>query len=94
MNKKRVEQLSDAVTTLRANGFESLTAAALFCVAASATAKGTPIGVTEISRLTKLPVSTVSRLLWEMSQRGLLEYTTHGTDRRKRLVRVKLDAFK
>jgi DNA-binding MarR family transcriptional regulator len=94
MNKKRVDQLSDAVTTLRANGFEGLTAAALFCVAASATANGAPIGVTEISRLTKLPVSTVSRLLWEMSQRGLLEYTTHVNDRRMRLVRVKLDAFK
>ncbi len=94
MNKKGVDQLSDAVTALRTNGFESLTAAALFCVAASATANGAPIGVSEISRLTKLPISTVSRLLWEMSQRGLLEYTTHITDRRMRLVRANLDAFK
>ena len=62
--------------------------------AAAATAKGTLSGVTEISRVTKLLNSTVSRLLWEIGQRGLLEYTADITDHHKRLVRANLDAFK
>ena len=94
MNKRAVEQLCNAVGTLRANQFDTLAEAAVFCAAAAATAKGTLRGVTEISRVTKLLNSTVSRLLWEIGQRGLLEYTTDITDRRKRLIRAKLDAFK
>ena len=94
MNKKDVEQLSNAVTALRASGFETLSEAAAFCAAATATAKGTLSGVTEISRATQLPISTVSRLIWDMSQRGLLEYTTDINDRRMRLVRANLEAFK
>ena len=73
MNKKDVEQLSNAVTALRAIGFETLSEAAVFCAAATATAKGILSGVTDIGRVAGLPTSTVSRLIWEMSQRGLLE---------------------
>ena len=94
MNKKAVEQLSNAVAALRANGFDTLSEAAVFCAAAGATADGAPIGVIEISRLTKLPASTASRLLWEMNQRGLLEYITNLQDRRMKRVRAKLEAFK
>ena len=93
MNKKAVEQLSNAVTALRANGIETVSEATVFCAAATATANGAPSGVSEISRATKLPISTVSRLIWDMSRRGLLEYMTDSKDRRKRLVRAKLDAF-
>ena len=94
MNKKAVDQLANAVTALRANGFETLSEAVVYCAAATATANGAPSGVSEISRVAELPISTVSRLLWEMSQRGLLEYTTHINDRRRKLVRAKLEAFK
>ena len=93
MNGKTVEQLVNTVTALRASGFDTLSEAAVFCAAATATAKGTLSGVTEISRVTRLPISTVSRHIWELSQRGLLEYTTSIDDRRVRLVRAKLDAF-
>ncbi len=93
MNKKAVEQLSNVVTALRANGFETLAEAAVFCCAATATAKGKLGTVGELSRITKLPATLVSRVVWDLSQRGLLEYTAHSTDRRRKLVRAKLDAF-
>ena len=94
MKKKDVKHLSSAVRALRANRFDTLSEAAVFCAAADATAAGAPIGVTEISRAVRRPISTVSRHLWELSQRGLLEYTTDIKDRRIRRVRAKLEAFK
>lgn len=94
MNNKAVEQLSDAVLALRANRFETLSEAAIFCVAASATVDGELSGVTEISRAVQLPNSTVSRLVWHLSRRGLLEYVRDDQDRRVKLVRAKVDAFK
>jgi DNA-binding MarR family transcriptional regulator len=94
MNKKAIERLSNAVTALRANEFETLAEAAVFCAAATATAGGRIIGVTDIQRATKLPLTTVSRLIRAMNQRGLLEYMTIPKDRRARLVRAKLEAFK
>jgi DNA-binding MarR family transcriptional regulator len=94
MNKKAVEQLSQVVTSLRENRFETLSEAAIFCAAARATVDGTLSGVTEISRATKLPNSTVSRLVWDLNRRGLLEYETDVSDRRVKRVRAKLDAFK
>ena len=93
VNKKAVAQLANAVTALHANNIDTLSEARVFCAVATATAEGAPIGITAISRLARLPISTVSRLLWEMSQRGLLEYTTDLNDRKKG-VRANLDAFK
>jgi DNA-binding MarR family transcriptional regulator len=81
------------VTALHANNIETLSEARVFCVVAAATAHSAPVGVTAISRLAKLPISRVSRLLWEMSQRGLLEYTTNLKDRRTKRVRANFDAF-
>src|SRR5262245_61586252 len=94
MNKKAVEQLSEVVSALRANRFETLSEAAIFSVAATATADGKLCGVSEISRAVRLPVSTVSRLIWTLSNRGLLEYTSDHRDRRVRLVRARFDAFR
>ena len=94
MNKKAVEQLSQVVSALRANRFETLTEAAIFCAAASATVDGNLSGVTEISHATKLPNSTVSRLVWDLSARGFLEYERDASDRRIKRVRARLDAFK
>ena len=94
MNKKAVDQLCEAVATLRANHFEILSEARVFCAVAAATLDGALSKVTEISRVTRLPLSTVSRLILDMSKRGLLEYTTDSKDRRRRLVRAKLEAFK
>ena len=94
MNRKDVEQLCTAVTALRVNRFDTLSEAAVFCAAATATAKGTLAGVTEISRAAQLPISTVSRHIWELSQRGLLEYAMDSNDRRARPIRAKLEGFK
>lgn len=94
MNKKAVEQLTEAVAALRANRFGSLEEAAIFCEAARATIDDQLCGVTEIGRATKLPYSTVSRLVWNLRQRGFLEYERDTVDRRIRRVRAMLDAFK
>ena len=94
MNKKAVEQLTEVVTALRTNRFESLAEAAVFCEAAIATVDGKLCGVTEIGRATRLPYSTVSRLIWNLSERGFLEYERDASDRRIRRVRARLDAFK
>jgi len=92
MNKLAVEQITEAVTTLRAMGFDSLSEAAIFCAAAGATANDKPIGVSDLSRATDIPLSSVSRYVWTLLQRGLLEYTTQSRDRRLRLVRATPDA--
>ena len=95
MNKKAVEQLTEAVTTLRANGFENLSQAAIFCVAAGATVNDRLVGVSDLSRACDIPMSTASRYLWLLHERGLIEYTgPSGGDRRLKLVRVRLDALK
>lgn len=95
MDKKAVEQLTEAVTTLRANGIENLSEAAIFCAAASATVTDKLIGVSDLSRATEIPMSSASRYVWMLHERGLIEYTTDsGRDRRLKLVRAKLDALK
>jgi DNA-binding IclR family transcriptional regulator len=94
MNKKAVEQLSRIVTTLRANGFENLSEVAIFCAAASATLEDNLIGVSDLSRAAGIPMSSASRYVWDLHERGLIEYTPQSTDRRLRLVRAKLDALK
>ncbi len=94
MNKTAVNKLCEAVAALQANQFAILSEARVFCAVAAATLDGALTKVTHISRVTRLPLTTVSRHLFELSQRGLLEYTTDLKDRRTRLVRAKLDAFK
>ena len=94
MDRKAVEQLTEAVTTLRANGFENLSEAAIFCAAASATVNDKLVGVSDLSRATDIPMSSASRYVWMLHERGLLEYTTHGRDRRLKLMRARLDALK
>ena len=92
--KKAVEQISEVVNALRANGFESLAEAAVFCAAARATVDGELCGAAEISHAAQLPNSTVSRLVWVLSKRGLLDYVRDSGDWRIRRVLAKLDAFK
>ena len=94
MNKKEIDRLSNAVTALRANGFESLTEADVFCRAAGGLPNGEPLDVSEICRATGLPISTGSRLVWGLHERGLLEYVPHATDRRRKLIRAKVETFK
>jgi len=93
LDKQTVEQLADFVGALRAHQFESLTEAAVFCVAATATMNSQFVSVSDIGRALNLPMSTVSRMIWELSQRGLLAYKANTKDRRSKLVRANLDAF-
>jgi DNA-binding IclR family transcriptional regulator len=93
MNKKAVEQLSEAVTTLRANGFENLSEAAIFCAAANATVNDRLVGISDLSRASDIPMSSASRYVWLLHERGLLEYTTRSGDRRLKLMRARLDAL-
>jgi DNA-binding MarR family transcriptional regulator len=93
VNKKAVERLCEGVTALRANGFETLAEVAVFFEVAIATMNSKLSGVTEISRALDLPNSTVSRHVWDLSQRGFLEYTADPKDRRVKLIRARLDVF-
>lgn len=89
-----LQQIAAGVTALRKNDFDTLSQAAVYCAAAIATAAGQPLDVSEIRRSTGIPITTVSRVLWGLNQRGLVTYVAHATDRRKRLVHAKLEAFK
>lgn len=92
--KLPIETLAVTVTALRANGFESLTEADIFCTAAGGLPNGEPMDLSEICRALKLPISTGSRLVWGLHERGLLEYVPHASDRRRKLVRAKLETFR
>lgn len=45
-----------------------------------------PRTMVQIAREVGLPVSTASRLVWNLSELGLIEYTPHPTDRRKKIL--------
>jgi hypothetical protein len=94
MDKEAVEQISEAVSTLRANGFENLSEAAIFWATASATVNDKLIGISDLSRASDIPMSSVSRYVWVLHERGLLEYTSSSGDRRLKLMRARLDALK
>jgi DNA-binding MarR family transcriptional regulator len=48
-----------------------------------------PMTLAQIVKATKIPFSTASRMAWALSQRGLIKYQAHPTDRRKKLLIAK-----
>jgi DNA-binding MarR family transcriptional regulator len=48
-----------------------------------------PITLAQVVKATKIPFSTASRMAWSLSQRGLIKYQAHPTDRRKKLLIAK-----
>ena len=86
--RPELAHLPAAIETLRKNGFESMTEAGIFC---AVLAEETTIAT--IVKKLKLPFSTVSRVAYALEQRGLLTYTPHPTDRRKKLVHANLGAL-
>lgn len=49
-------------------------------------AVGGPIELNAIVRDLGIPFSTASRVVWSMNQMGLVDYTPHATDRRRKIL--------
>lgn len=77
-----IETLRASIVALQAAKIETMAEAAIFCDAA--THPDTTLA--GIVRRLHVPFSTASRVLWSMSQRGLISYQKHPTDRRKKLI--------
>jgi DNA-binding MarR family transcriptional regulator len=90
----RFDELVAGLDALRANGFKTTAESAVFCAAARATIVGEPPDLGEISDATQIPYTSVSRILWDLSQRGLVEYGADAADRRRKVIRAKVEAFK
>jgi DNA-binding MarR family transcriptional regulator len=58
----------------------------LYFEVARAQLEGEPVTLATLVRLTKTPFSTASRVMWDLSQKGLIRYESHSTDRRKKLL--------
>lgn len=50
------------------------------------------LSVSELARRCKMPMSSVSRLVWGLTERGLLSLNSVQGDRRKKIVRAELGA--
>jgi DNA-binding MarR family transcriptional regulator len=94
MNKKDIERIGGAIVAMRANGFTSLEEAWLFFTAAAAQLNGGTLDVSGLRDGTGIPMSTASRILWTLHERGLLSYQPDAGDRRRKLIHVNLEALK
>ena len=53
-----------------------------------------PVSIATVVKALRSPFSTISRVAWELSERDLLTYERHPTDRRKKLLRSNLERLK
>jgi DNA-binding MarR family transcriptional regulator len=79
-------RLGAAVRVLRGSGLETLTEAAILALAAEP-----EVTIAQMVKTLGVPFSTLSRVAWSMSERGLVRYEKHPTDRRKKFVRANLE---
>lgn len=66
--------------------FETFTEARIFFRVAAGDLEGNPPTLADIVKLTGSPFSTTSRIVFALHLRGLLDYTNHATDRRKKIL--------
>lgn len=83
MTPKELKFASTWLASLQERGVDTMAEARILLAAA-----GDGLSVSEIQEQTEMPMSTVSRVLWALSQGGWLEYAQHPTDRRKKIVTV------
>ena len=97
MNKKKsspasasidVSTVVEAVRVLRRNQFASLNHAHVFFELAAAQTKEAEIDLTRLRSICAMPFSTLSRILWDLHELGLVEYSADPGDRRRRLLRA------
>lgn len=91
IDREAISKLSEALSLLRANGFESLLEATVYFSVLEAELAGAYLDVTAGARLTGTPISTFSRIAWNLHERGLIHYERDATDRRRRVMRANLD---
>ena len=92
IDRGAISKLSRALDMLRANGFESLTEAAIYFSVVEAELAGNYLDVSTGAKLTETPVSTFSRIAWSLHERGFFRYERDAADRRRRVMRANLDA--
>jgi DNA-binding MarR family transcriptional regulator len=88
LTDQQLKDLDTYVSALRESGIETLAEAGLFCAAASSQ----EMTLAQIVRLIGMPFSSASRVAYSLLERGVLTYTPHPTDRRKKFVRANLGA--
>ena len=84
-----VGQFAFAIHVLNESGFETVAEAIVFCEALLP-----DVTLADIHKKTGMPFSTLSRLAWGLSQRRLLSYVEHPTDRRKKIIRGNMEVLK
>lgn len=86
-SRGRLTTIADALevtNALAARGVNTIAAARIYLTLAIVG----PSPIVAIVRELKLPFSTVSRMIWDMSKLGLVEYTSNPGDRRIKIVSV------
>ena len=78
----------EARRVLRRNQFASLLHAHVFFELAASQMKEDEIDLTRLRSICAMPFSTLSRILWDLHQLGLVEYSADPGDRRRRLLRA------
>lgn len=81
-NSTTIGALADVVGLLHRNKLDVAEARVI-----AETMSGEPKTLAAVVKALKMPFSTASRVCWELSERGLLTYASHPTDRRKKLLR-------
>jgi DNA-binding MarR family transcriptional regulator len=83
-----VGMVIEAIRVLRGNHFASLNHAQVFFELAGAQMEEAEIDLTRLRSICAMPFSTISRILWDLHELGLVEYSHDPGDRRRRLLRA------
>lgn len=73
----------DVMTTMRKAGIDRIAAGLVYLVVARG---GTTMSA--VAHRLSLPISTCSRMVWELHQLGLINYVQHKGDRRKKILEI------
>lgn len=77
-----ITQVAAACGTLRSAGFETINQAALLFEIARMDEAGEAPTMVAVAQRLDMPVSTASRVIWELVKGGWIVQTEHTTDRR------------
>ena len=91
LDREAISKLSAALSLLRENGFESLLEVTVYFAVLEAELAGSYLDVTACATLTETPLSTFSRIAWNLHERGLIRFEGDARDRRRKVMRANLD---
>ena len=91
LDREAISKLSEALQMLRSNGFESLLEATVYFIVVEAELAGSYIDISTGAQRADAPISTFSKVVWTLYERGLIRYEPDVTDRRRKVLRANLD---